>query len=131
MKKIRKCTFETNSSSAHSLVLYKKEVDTESNKEVFDIRNSIFGFNFELEYTHFDDEWDENNKLVFLEKDSKHPFVWDFNRGKARYYDDTFNKVAFIIAYNKYDKKFDLKGFLDKVDSWFNENKGDYTFMIL
>lgn len=121
MRKVRRATFETNSSSAHSLVLYKKDLEIDKESERYEIADKLFGSNFGLEYEYFEDEWDENNKMFFTEKDPENPFVWDFNRGRARYYNDTFNKIAFIIGYKKWKYEFDFDSLLDKIDKWFDE----------
>lgn len=48
MKIIRKSVFETNSSSAHSLVISKEKVKINENEEIYNISDKYFGPTFEL-----------------------------------------------------------------------------------
>lgn len=125
MKIIRHGIFETNSSSAHSLVIHKEDEDL-SKLGRYDLISKIFG-NSELEY-ELDYDWDENDKKVFT-NEVVHEFT--FNRGLPRVYDDFINKVAFIICYFRYRDEIEgiIDHLIDFVSNYIKEVKEKYPIL--
>lgn len=95
MKIIRSNVFETNSSSAHSLVLNKENKVFEEQFEWF---NHIFGTTYDDICDKYNYDWDEDGNKVFIKRE----YEFNFCRGEVRVYDDFIHKTAFLIAYYKY-----------------------------
>ena len=132
MKIIRKSVFETNSSSAHSLVISKNPVEINENDSKYDLSGKFFGSTSDLYFDIGCEDWrdnDEEREEKYKKKSKKDPYAiyeyydglttqyeFNFNRGKPRVYDDFIHKTAFILAVNKYKDEEDLLNrFLDIV----------------
>ena len=124
MRKIRKGIFETNSSSAHSLVICKSDI-----KSVEDLSDRIIWidrvFGSDLEdflYGHIEYDWDEDGNLYY-EKfgEGRKDYRFDFSRGNPRTYNDFIHKIAFMIAYYKYSEDNEIDIILDKAKKILDE----------
>lgn len=130
MKIIRKSVFETNSSSAHSLVISKEKVKINENEEIYNISDKYFGPTFELYSVIGGSDWRDTDEAEEerYKKDLKknkwstskydgmeQSYGFDFCRGKPRVYSDFIHKTAFILSVNSYKEDKDLDGFLNMV----------------
>lgn len=95
MKIIRSGVFETNSSSAHSLVLNKEYKTYEDSYEQWD---HIFGTTYKDIWGYYSYYRNTNGKIIYNKR--KHEF--NFSRGEVRLYDDIIHKTAFLISYYWY-----------------------------
>lgn len=102
MKIVRSNVFETNSSSAHSLVLSK---ESKTYEDKYDWFRGIFGSTYEDIWDHFNYDWDEEGNKLY-KKDKNYEF--NFCRGEVRIYDDPLHKMAFLFAYYRYKDNKEL-----------------------
>lgn len=100
MKIIRSSVFETNSSSAHSLVL-NKESKVFENYDKYDTFSLIFGTTYSEIWNMYDYDWDGNGNKIYNKRD----YEFNFCRGKVRIYDDFIHKTAFLSDYYRYKNK--------------------------
>lgn len=129
MKIIRSNVFETNSSSAHSLVLSKENKIYEDKWDWF---RWIFGSTYEDIWDRFSYSWDKNGKIIYDEEQ----YEFNFCRGEVRVYDDPIHKTAFLVAYYQYREKEDLVNHimsysLEKINLYLKEYKNDYGAQLI